>query len=283
MGLTGNADKGEFASVVRKAAQLIARSGREVWADAVAGPHAGRKARVCPSIADLARKVDLLLVLGGDGTILRVAGEVAGASAPLLGINIGGLGFLTSVSSSRLAVELRQVWRGEFTLEPRAMIEADGRCCGADIHALALNDLVISRGEPARLIEIEVSVDDEILARYRADGLVVSTPTGSTAYSLAAGGALICPNANVIELTPICPHTLSNRAVIASLESVIRVRVTGSRPAILCADGQAMHNLAGGDEVTIRRSDKTVTLMRLAGVSFFEILRRKLHWRGGSL
>lgn len=283
MGLTGNADKGEFASVVRKAAQLIARSGREVWADAVAGPHAGRKACIRPGIADLAREVDLLLVLGGDGTILRVADEVAGASAPLLGINIGGLGFLTSVSSSQLAVELRQVWRGEFTLEPRAMIEADGVCCGSAIHALALNDLVISRGEPARLIEIEVSVDDIILARYRADGLVVSTPTGSTAYSLAAGGALICPNANVIELTPICPHTLSNRAVIASLESVIRVRVTSSRPAILCADGQAMHNLAGGDEVTIRRSDKTVTLMRLAGVSFFEILRRKLHWRGGSL
>ncbi len=284
VGLTGNAEKAEFAALVRRAARLVRDSGRTVCCDLETARCASLRGTTCPDTAALARAVDLLLVFGGDGTVLRVAREAAGCATALLGINIGGLGFLTAVSSAGLGEELKHVWHGDFTLEPRALIEATGVCRGQPVRLDALNDFVISRGRAARLIELEVTVDEESLTRYRCDGLIVSSPTGSTAYSLAAGGALVCPTADVFALTPICPHTLSNRPVIVRLDSIIRVKVIKPNPeTILCADGQVMHELAGGDVVTIRRSRKTVRLMHLPGTSFFETLRHKLHWRGASV
>jgi len=149
---------------------------------------------------------------------------------------------------------------------------------------MALNDLVLSRGISSRLIELHVSVDGEPVTRYRCDGLIVSSPTGSTAYSLAAGGALVFPTADVFQLTPICPHTLSNRSLILPLTSTIRVKVVTPRPAtVLSADGQLVTELEVGDEILIRRSRRTVRLMHLSDSSFFETLRVKLHWRGANL
>ena len=140
---------------------------------------------------------------------------------------------------------------------------------------------ISTRGAAPRLIELEVSVDDEVLTRYRCDGLIVSSPTGSTAYSLSAGGSVVAPSAEVFILTPICPHTLSNRSVIVSLDSRIQVKVVSPRPeTILSADGQGICELAAGESVTIKRSRDSVRLMRLGGSSFFETLRRKLHWSG---
>jgi NAD+ kinase len=148
----------------------------------------------------------------------------------------------------------------------------------------ALNDIVISRGIASRLIELEVRVDGEPLTRYRCDGLIVSSPTGSTAYSLAAGGAVVFPTAQVLELTPICPHTLSNRSLILPLTAKLEVCVVSQKPAtILSADGQVVSELATGDRLSIVRSRRTVRLMHLAGSSFCETLRRKLHWRGATL
>ena len=282
--MTGNADKPEFVSLVRKAARLVRAAGRSVACDAETARYAGTAGRTCPDIAALAREVDLLLVLGGDGTMLRVAREAAGSGTPLLGINIGALGFLTATSSAELAQALEQVWKGDFTLEDRALIEATGVCSGQAVKLNALNDFVISRVQSARLIELEVEVDGEPVARYRCDGLIVSSPTGSTAYSLAAGGALICPTAEVFALTPICPHTLSNRPVIVPLSSSIQVKAARPKPeTVLSADGQIVNELEGGDTITIRRSPKTIRLMHLPGTSFFETLRRKLHWRGASV
>lgn len=284
VGLTGNPEKAEFATLARRAARLVRATGRQVLSDDATARCARLRGASCPDIATLARSTDLLLVFGGDGTILRVARAAAGSGTPLLGINIGGLGFLTAVSSAELGPELADIWRGKFTLEERALIEARGACHGRPIELTALNDLVVSRGQAARLIELEVTVDDELVARYRCDGLIVSSPTGSTAYSLAAGGALISPAAEVFALTPICPHTLSNRPVIVPLNSVIRVKVIGPKPeTVLCADGQVLSELAPGEVITIRRSPKTIRLMRLRGASFFETLRRKLHWRGASV
>lgn len=284
MGLTGNADKAEFAAVVRRAAGLVRRSGRVVLADAGTARGAGLRGPTCADLATLARKADLLLVLGGDGTMLRVARETAGSDTPLLGINIGGLGFLTSVSSARLAQELAVIWKGDFALEERALLAARVESPESAVDLIALNDVVISRGQSARLVELDVSVDTELVARYRCDGLIISSPTGSTAYSLAAGGPLICPTAEVFALSPICPHTLSNRPVIVPLSATLRVRVTQPKPEILiCADGQVVKPLARGDVITIRRSPKTVRLAHLPGASFFETLRHKLHWRGASV
>jgi NAD+ kinase len=152
------------------------------------------------------------------------------------------------------------------------------------IDQTALNDIVISRGIVSRLIELEVRVDGEALTRYRCDGLIISSPTGSTAYSLAAGGALVFPTAEVLEITPICPHTLSNRSLIIPLTSKIEAKVVSPKPAtILSADGQVVSELSVGDVVNIQRSRRTVRLMHLAGTSFCETLRRKLHWRGATL
>ena len=270
VGLIGNAEKPDCAGILRKAARLIQRAGRKVLHNA--------------DTAALAREADLLLIFGGDGTMLHVAREIAGSTTPMLGINIGGLGFLTAVPSDGLARALNHIWKGEFQYESRVLLEAGGTCHGHVIHENALNDIVVSRGVVSRLIGLDVSVNGEWVTRYRCDGLIISSPTGSTAYSLAAGGAVIFPTADVLALVPICPHAMSNRPLILPLSSTIGIKAISPAPAtILSADGQLVGELDAGDVVTIRRSRRTVRLMHLADSSFLEALRRKLHWRGAYL
>ena len=270
VGLIGNAEKPDCAGILRRAARLIQRAGRKVLHN--------------PDTAALAREADLLLVFGGDGTMLHVAREIAGSTTPMLGINIGGLGFLTAVPSDGLARALNHVWKGEFQYESRALLEAGGTCHGRVIRENALNDIVVSRGVVPRLIGLDVSMNGEWVTRYRCDGLIVSSPTGSTAYSLAAGGAVIFPTADVFALVPICPHAMANRPLILPLSSTIAIKAISPAPAtILSADGQLVGELDAGDAVTIRRSRRTVRLMHLADSSFLEALRRKLHWRGAYL
>ncbi len=284
VGFIGNAEKAACSGVIRQAARLVAAGGRELYLDPLTAQWAAMKAGGAPDVASLARKVDLLLVFGGDGTMLRAAREIAGCQTPLLGVNIGSLGFLTAVSSDELGAALQQVWKGEFTYESRALLEATGRCEGGPLAQRALNDFVITRGIASRLIELEVRIDGDPLTRYRCDGLIVSSPTGSTAYSLAAGGAVVFPTAEVLELTPICPHTLSNRSLIVPLTASIEVCVGSEKPeTILSADGQVVTELAFGDLLKFVRSRRSVRLMHLAGSSFCQTLRRKLHWRGATI
>lgn len=279
-----NSGKPSARGLVQKAAKLIEKTGRPVVCDTATAHLAQLTIKTAPDVFALTREVDLLLVFGGDGTILRVAREMRGAQTPILGINVGGLGFLTEINSGRLPEALREVWNGQFTLESRALLEATGTCGQRPAHITALNDVVISRAIVSRLIELEVSVDNEVLTQFRCDGLIISSPTGSTAYSLAAGGAIVCPTANVFTLTPICPHTLSNRSVIVSLDSTIQVKVLSEKPeTILSADGQNESALTAGDVITVRRSKHSVRLMHLEGTSFFETLRQKLHWSGSNV
>jgi len=242
------------------------------------------KATICKDAAALARAVDLLLVFGGDGTMLRVARDIAGSRTPMLGINAGGLGFLTAVPSAEMQSAVQRVWEGGFEFETRALLEARGRSSGRLVEQTAFNDIVISRGIASRLIELEVRIDGNPLTTYRCDGIIVSSPTGSTAYSLAAGGAVVFPTAEVLALTPICPHTLSNRSLILPLSSTVDVKVISPTPTtILSADGQVVSELATDDMITICRSRQGVRLMRLKGTSFCDTLRLKLHWRGTTL
>ena len=284
MGLIGNSEKVASFSVVRDAARLAARAGREIYSDPDTARLAGLKVTICRSAVALAHEVDLLLVFGGDGTILRVAREVAGCRTPMLGINTGSLGFLTAVPSSELPQALDLVWRGDFTFESRSLLQASGRVNSQRIDHTALNDFVVTRGISSRLIELDVHVDGNLLTRYRCDGLIVSSATGSTAYSLAAGGVVIFPTANVFALTPICPHTLSNRALVLPLSARVDVKVLSPKPStLLSADGQVVSEMGPEDELTFRRSRRTIRLMHLAGSSFCETLRKKLHWRGATL
>ena len=277
----GNAGKSACAASVRAAARLIQRSGRTVVCDGITAGLAKLKCAAVPDVTALAREVDLLMVFGGDGTMLNTARQIAGSNTPMLGVNIGGLGFLTAVPSDKLAEALKLVWRGEFKFEARALIEVSGTGRGKKIHATALNDIVISRGAISRLIALDVSMNGEPITRYRCDGLIVSSPTGSTAYSLAAGGAIVLPTADVFALTPICPHALSNRSIILPLSASITIKAINTvATAYLNADGQIVGELDNGDEVTVRRSQSTVRLVHLKNSSFLEALRRKLHWRG---
>jgi NAD+ kinase len=281
IGLLGNAEKPAAAASVRAAAQLIRRSGRKVFGDAITTQFAKIKCEILPDAASLAGAVDLLIVFGGDGTMLHTARQIAGSSTPILGVNLGGLGFLTAVPCDELAAALKLLWQGKFRLESRALISATGIGHGKKIKATALNDIVISRGAASRLIALDVSVNGEPITRYRCDGLIVSSPTGSTAYSLAAGGAIVLPTAEVFVLTPISPHSLTNRSIILPLSATIGVKAVKTEPATyLNADGQILGELANGDEITIRRSQSAVRLVHLGSGSFLEALRRKLHWRG---
>lgn len=284
VGLVGNSGKASCAAEVQRAAELIMQTGRKVLLERTTGKLLRVKSSSTQDIARLARSVDLLLVFGGDGTMLRAAQDIAGSETPILGINIGGLGFLTAVSSPDLAIALDQVWNGEFSFEERGLIEAHAPQGSKTMMCSALNDVVISRGLAPRLIELEVCVNGDPLTAYRCDGLIVSSATGSTAYSLAAGGAVVFPTADVISLTPICPHTLSNRSLILPASAQIEVTLVSPGPnASLNADGQLIKQLKLGEIVTVRKSARSVRLVRLSGSSFCETLRRKLHWRGTNL
>jgi NAD+ kinase len=283
VGLVGNPEKRHCGPVARRAAHLIAKAGRTVVADQTTAHMAALRCETRADAAEVAKDCDLVLVLGGDGTMLRVARSAAGSRTPLFGINLGGLGFLAAISARRLEPALRAVWEGRYRLESRVLMEARGRCDGRRIREVALNDFVISRGLVSRLISLEVSVDDRVLTRYRCDGLVLSTPTGSTAYSLSAGGAVVFPDAQVLTITPICPHTLSNRSVIVSLNSVVRVKILSSRPeTILTADGQGLGGIVAGDTLALRRAREKVFFLHLQDNSFAETLQRKLHWSGSN-
>lgn len=284
MGLLANPDKPTALALARRAVHLLAARRCELFSDTATAAAAHLHLPTWPDASTLAAKTDLLLVLGGDGTMLRIARQTAGHATPILGINLGTLGFLTAASARQLPSVLDAVWAGECRVESRSLIEAQADLAQGPVAEVALNDFVISRGASPRLIELEVRVNGELLTRYRGDGVIVSSPTGSTAYSLAAGGAVVSPQAEVFALTPICPHTLSNRSVIVRLDARIEVLLVTKRvETILAADGHTCARLQANDRVRIRRSRHTAHLVRLAGSSFFDTLRQKLNWSGSSV
>lgn len=284
IGLIANPKKPDAARLVRRAAKVLLGLGQIVTCEPSTADLIGGDLPAAASLEQLARTSDLLLVFGGDGTMLRIACEVAGLPVPLLGINAGHLGFLTAVPSHRLAESLKKIPEGKFVIEERSLLEAVIQRGDERTTRIALNDLVIGRGLTSRLIEIEVRVDGELLTSYRCDGFIASSPTGSTAYSLAAGGAIVSPDADVLTLTPICPHTLSIRPLVVGLDSTVQVKLLSSRfVASVAADGQQQTDIGTGDTVTIRRSARTIRLLRLDGTSFFSTLRQKFGWSGGNL
>ncbi len=284
IGLLAHFEKRSSRNVVREAAELIARAGRVAVAEVQTARMAGLDCATFDDPAALAAQTDLLLVFGGDGSMLRTIRETNGSGTPILGINLGRLGFLTAISDKNIADGLEKLWRDDFVIESRPLVEATGQGQGRPICMTALNDIVISRGAVSRLIELEVSVNDKYLTCYRGDGLVLCTPTGSTAYSLSAGGPIISPSAEVFAITPICAHALSNRAVVISSSSVVSVTLLSKEmETIMAADGQIQANLEAGDSVIIRRSRRATRLLHPGETTFFDTVRQKLHWRGSSV
>ncbi|MGB8354816.1 MAG: NAD(+)/NADH kinase [Chthoniobacteraceae bacterium] len=228
---------------------------------------------------------DLLVVLGGDGSILQVLLDLRENIKPVFGINIGSLGFLTCVNSSAYLKAVKSILAGDYVLSNRTLLEVEIERNGKYIkHHTGLNDVVISRGEHSRLIKLVTRIDDSVLTEYNADGLIVATPTGSTAYSLSAGGPILMPDSGVFVVTPICPHVLTNRTVIVSDSSVIEVSPCPEQDAVfLAVDGQHPIAIKSGDIIRIRKSGHHLPLAMLREMSFSEVLRQKLKWSGSAL
>lgn len=240
---------------------------------------------VSGSIADLGLETELLVVLGGDGTILNVIGKLRCELKPIFGINIGSLGFLTCLNSSAYREAVDSIVSGSFALSDRALLSVEVRKDGLSVfEGVALNDAVISRGRVSRLIRLHTRVDGEPLTEFNADGLVVATPTGSTAYSLSAGGPILAPQSGVFVITPICPHVLTNRSLIVQDSSLIEIEADSSDISMyLTVDGRDPVSLDQGSTVAIRRSDKVLPLAVLPEHSFFNVLRQKLKWSGSNV
>ncbi len=222
---------------------------------------------------------DLVIVLGGDGTLLSAARFVAGRDIPLFAVNMGHLGFLTAIPVDDLFPELERALRGEHRIGRRRMVDCELMRQGQTIGSYsALNDIVITKSELARMIDLDTHVDNHFVAAYKADGLIVSTPTGSTAYSLSAGGPVIFPSVGALCITPICPHMLTNRPVIVPENSVIQILNHGEDGTYLTIDGQVGEPLSRGDRIVCRASPKTIQLIRPPKMLFFDVLREKLKW-----
>jgi NAD+ kinase len=236
------------------------------------------------SIAKLGADADLLVVLGGDGTILNVVSGLGNSMKPVFGINIGSLGFLTCLNSSAYREAVSSIVSGKFALSERVLLAVEVHKGRKRLQQMvALNDAVLSRGEISRLIRLRTRVNGAALTEFNADGLVVATPTGSTAYSLSAGGPILEPQSGVFVITPICPHVLTNRSVIVGDTAVIEVEASEpDYPVYLTLDGRSPVPLEFGSIVKIFRAERTLPLAVLPELSFFKVVRQKLKWSGSA-
>lgn len=284
VGVVAKASSPDASRVAGELIEWLRRRGLEAWVEAGTARESGHPG---DGALEEGTRCDLVVVLGGDGTLLSVARKAAGGP-PILGVNLGHLGFLTEVPRSELYPALLEVLAGHYTIEPRSLLEVEHQRAGRGRVAYrALNDVVVAKSALSRMIELILSVDGRLVARYRADGLVVSTPTGSTAYNLSAGGPILHPLLPVAVLTPICPHTLTLRPLVVPDTSVIEVAIEARDDApevradrvFLTVDGQEGGEISFGDRIRISRAAQPAYLVRTGErSSIFDGLRNKLHW-----
>jgi NAD+ kinase len=234
------------------------------------------------SAGDLADYADLIIVLGGDGTMIAAARMVGGRGTPVLGVNFGTLGYLTEYTDAELFPALEEIVRGDYAVDARVMVDCEIERDGYEVErATALNDIVVAKSTLARIIGIDCWIDGRFVTNYRADGLIVSTPTGSTAYNLSAGGPILMPSMGAFILNPICPHTLTNRPLVVSDDVAIELKVRASDEAVMVTvDGQVGVHLAPGDRVRLHKSKTTFNVITPRDRNYFLVLRNKLRWGG---
>ncbi len=282
IGVVANLAKPQAAAVLAQVAETARRLRLRIAADPATARMIPGARRIQP--AAFSRGLDAVLALGGDGTLLQAARLVNHAGTPILGINLGNLGFLTSATVDELEDGLTLLARGGYHISPRTVLEATVLRKGKKLGRFrALNDVVAGWGRSSRISTLSVEVDGEMITSYRCDGLIVSTPTGSTAHSLSAGGPILYPEADVLLLNVICPHTLSARPIVLPDRSQLNITVTGAaKPLLLSVDGQEELQLQQGDQLRVQRSEHSVALVHLPGYRYFGVLRQKLQWSGSS-
>ncbi len=280
IGIVVNPTKTSAFPLIKEVIDWLKNKGLEVLLDSEVSGAIESSAQ--PSVVkDMPGRVDLIVAFGGDGTMLNVAQQMNGAPTPLMGVKVGGLGFLTGVTEKEVFSTLEEVLAGQHRIERRmelscSVLHADG---SQHREAMALNDVVIQRNSLERMLTIETYVDKEFLASYACDGLIIATPTGSTAHSLSAGGPIVYPEAEAIVVTPICPHMLSNRPLVLSATQELRAIVVSEGTfAGLMIDGQIAIELHPWDQVVVRKSSSFVNIVASSGKTYFEVLRTKLNW-----
>ncbi|HMH18269.1 MAG TPA: NAD kinase [Burkholderiales bacterium] len=277
--LIGRYNSPDVATALTTMGKFLRGQGREVLVEKETALANGVGSFPVADYEEIGARADLAVVQGGDGSMLNAARHLAGYDVPLVGVNQGRLGFMTDIASANMLDEMGEILAGRHVIEERTMLAAEVSRDGVvRLATLALNDAVVNKGSVGRLIEFLVNIDREFVYDLRADGLIVATPTGSTAYALSSDGPILQPSVPGFALVPICPHTLSNRPIMVSDRSVIEILLKRSIDARLHFDGQLQCDLQEGDRVVIRRAEHTVKFVHPPGYSYFAMLRQKLHW-----
>jgi NAD+ kinase len=274
---------GSSRATLEDIAHFLGTQGCDVVVERETASSAGITGYTMLDVPAIGAQCDLVLVVGGDGTMLGIGRQLARYGVPLIGINQGRLGFITDIPLDQFRATLTPMLRGEYEEDHRSLMHArvvrDGHCV---FDALAMNDVVVNRGATSGMVELRVEVDGHFVANQRADGLIVASPTGSTAYALSAGGPLLHPSTPGWVLVPIAPHTLSNRPIVLPDASEVAIEVVSGRDASANFDMQSLASLLHGDRITVRRSQHSVRFLHPRGWTYFDTLRMKLHWNEGN-
>ena len=277
--LVGKYNSPEIAKPLLKLADFLAARGVAVMIDKFTGAHIGKSPYPVRELEVMGAEADLAIVLGGDGTMLNIARTFAPFEVALVGVNQGRLGFLTDISLDTMYETISAILDGQYVTEDRMLLQGEVLRGGkSEGEVLAFNDVVISKGTEGNMVELEICIDGESICNQRSDGLIVATPTGSTAYALSAGGPIVHPSLSVISLTPVSPHTLSNRPVVVSGSSTVEVVMRNDSDARVHFDSHSHYALQEGDHVRVRRYSHTISLLHPIGHSYYRMLREKLNW-----
>lgn len=279
VGIVAKPHRTDFTSRLREILAWLPTCDCDVLVDRAVIENYGIEGLPGIPISSLVGSADFIVVFGGDGTILSVAREVAARDVPILGVNMGTLGFLTSVKIEAIQPALQRVLAGDYSIDRRQLLRAEVVANGDRNGSYeALNDVVINKAALARIIRMDAFIDHDFIAQFPADGLIVSTPTGSTAYSLSAGGPILFPSLEAITVTPICPHTLTNRPIVVPFDRAVRLVLRDGQDVMLTVDGQIGIELSPGAEIVCTRSPNHIDLIKPGDQGFFDVLREKLKW-----
>jgi NAD+ kinase len=277
--LIGKYKSPQIAEPLLELARYIEGRGVHVLIDRLTASHIGESPYPVLALEELGARADLAIVLGGDGTMLNIARTFAPYEVALVGVNQGRLGFLTDISIETMIETIGTILDGEYVAEDRMLLEGEVYSEGESVFSvLALNDVVVSKGLRGSMIEFEVLIDDESIYTQRSDGLIIATPTGSTAYALSAGGPILHPSLRVLSLVPVCPHTLSNRPIVISSERTVDIVVHSADDPRCHFDSHSHFELRAGDRIRVRRYSHDISLLHPAGHSYYAMLRQKLKW-----
>ena len=279
VGLIGKYKSPEIGVPLLALGEFLARRGVTVLVDRLTAEHIGDSKYPVLSLEDIGEQADLAIVLGGDGTMLNIARTLAPCDVALVGVNQGRLGFLTDISIETMFETIGTILDGEYVTEERLLLEASVFSADKSVFSvLAFNDAVVSKGLKGSMIELEIRIDGKFLYTLRADGLIVASPTGSTAYALSAGGPIVHPSLSVMAIVPVCPHTFSSRPIVISSDSAVEIIINSAADARAHFDSHSRFDLRDGDRIVVRRYGETIRLLHPVGHDYYNMLRAKLHW-----